>query len=67
MVLFLFYRYSLNGADREWLGSTYSNKSYITNLDVHGEHGCITFTVQPQYKSGIIQDINKAGTYSFKY
>lgn len=59
--------YSINGADKEWLGSTYSNKLYISNLQVDGNSGTVQFTVQVQYKSGVIQRVNHASTYTFTY
>ena len=61
------FRYSINGADKEWLGSTYSNKLYISNLQVDGNSGTVQFTVQVQYKSGVIQRVNHASTYTFTY
>lgn len=57
----------MNGADREWLASTYSNKFYISKLDVDGDGGIVEFTVQVQYKSGVLQNINHAGTYVYTY
>jgi len=58
--------HSVNGADRQWLGSTYSNKFFISNLEVEGT-GEVLFTVQVQYKSGIVQGVNQSGKYVFHY
>ena len=67
-IIFLcIHRYSLNGSDKEWLASTYSNKFYISDLPLDGDGGTVLFTVQVQYKSGVIQDINHARTYMFNY
>lgn len=57
--------YSINGGDREWLGATYSNKFYISNLHVDGTDASVQFTVQVQYKSGVVEDLNRSGTYVF--
>lgn len=57
----------MNDADRVWLGSTYTNKFYISNLQLDGDKGNVLFTVQVLYKSGVIQDINCCGKYDFTY
>lgn len=57
----------MNGEDRVWLGSTYTNKFYISNLQLDGSSGNVLFTVQVLYKSGVMQDINSCGQYYFTY
>jgi len=59
--------YAINGVDREWLGSTYCNKFFISNMEVEGANGNVLFTIQVQYKSGVLQDINKSGRLVFNY
>lgn len=60
-------RYSINGAERVWLGDTYTNKFYISNLNVEGAEGNVQFTVQVLYKSGVVEELGDCGTYTFSY
>jgi len=60
-------RYSLNSGDKKWLGSTYSNKFYLSDLELEAEHGNLHFTVQVLYKSGILQNINQSCKFTFVY
>ncbi|XP_067938150.1 cytosolic endo-beta-N-acetylglucosaminidase-like isoform X3 [Watersipora subatra] len=56
-----------NDTENRWLGSTYCNKFYISNLPVDEDKGILQFTIQVQYKSGVIENIKHAGRYVFTY